>query len=395
MTKALCVFSGGLDSMLAAELLRVQGLDVLALFFETPFFKSKKAAQSARAMNLPFEVVDIAERHLEMVKRPKHGYGAHMNPCIDCHALMVRIAVEIMGREGADFIVTGEVLGQRPMSQNRRSLDLVAAESGVGGLLLRPLSAKRLPPTIPEEKGWVERERLMDFEGRSRKPQMALAEKLGIRDYPSPAGGCLLTEKAFSMRLKDLFAVRGDPEIRELELLKLGRYFRIGPESRLVVGRNKRENESIEALYRDTDALLYCRGIPGPTAERCRGPEFVPGGDQALGRGGYTGSQGRRQNGFQRSDAVEAVDISTLSFFAYGSDCTENIQYRCSIFKPHPGAMKRLGFLPTHECSPKPAPLSPAPPPIASPAPRRRRPPGRSRSQIQKYPCCSPGPTTP
>ncbi|MBW1819336.1 MAG: tRNA 4-thiouridine(8) synthase ThiI [Deltaproteobacteria bacterium] len=266
MTKALCVFSGGLDSMLAAELLRVQGLDVLALFFETPFFKSEKAAQSARAMNLPFEVVDIAERHLEMVKRPKHGYGAHMNPCIDCHALMVRIAVEIMGREGADFIVTGEVLGQRPMSQNRRSLDLAAAESGVGGLLLRPLSAKRLPPTIPEEKGWVERERLMDFEGRSRKPQMALAEKLGIRDYPSPAGGCLLTEKAFSMRLKDLFAVRGDPEIRELELLKLGRYFRIGPESRLVVGRNKRENESIEALYRDTDALLYCRGIPGPTA---------------------------------------------------------------------------------------------------------------------------------
>jgi hypothetical protein len=266
MPKALCVFSGGLDSMLAAELLRAQGLDVLALFFETPFFKSPRAARSARAMNLRFKAVDITERHLEVVKNPKHGHGAHMNPCIDCHALMVRIAGEMLDAEGADFIITGEVLGQRPMSQNRKSLDLVAAESGVGRLLLRPLSAKKLPPTIPEEMGWIDRERLMDFEGRSRKPQMALAEQLGIQDYPSPAGGCLLTEKAYSMRLRDLLAVRGDPEIRELELLKLGRHFRIGPGARLVVGRNRGENEAMRALCQDVDILLSCRGIPGPTA---------------------------------------------------------------------------------------------------------------------------------
>ena len=252
--------------MLAAELLRVQGVDVLALFFETPFFTSGRAARSARAMNLPLEVVDIFKRHLEVVKRPKHGYGAHMNPCIDCHALMIRVAGEMLERKGADFIITGEVLGQRPMSQNRKSLDMVASESGVGRLLLRPLSAKRLPPTIPEEKGWVERERLMDFEGRSRKPQMALADQLGIRDYPSPAGGCLLTEKAFSVRLRNLLAVRNDPKTEEVELLRLGRHFRVGPDSRLVVGRNKRENTSIEELSGQSDVLLSCRGVPGPTA---------------------------------------------------------------------------------------------------------------------------------
>ena len=251
--------------MLAASLIGAQGIDVLALFFETPFFSSKKPRKSAKSLNLPFRVVNITERHLEVVKGPKYGYGGNMNPCIDCHALMFRIAGEMLEEEGADFVVTGEVLGQRPMSQNRGALSLVNAESGLNRLLLRPLSAKHLPLTIPEEEGWVKRDLLMDFQGRSRKPQMLLAKEMNIREYPSPAGGCLLTEKAFSSRLKDLFASGRDPQVREIELLKLGRHFRIGPHTKVVVGRNKGENEAIHALSTDEDLVIRSDSVPGPT----------------------------------------------------------------------------------------------------------------------------------
>jgi tRNA-specific 2-thiouridylase len=263
--KALCVFSGGLDSMLAAELIRDQGINVLALFFETPFFSSKKAGESAQSMGLPFKVIDMTKRHLDVVKRPKHGYGGNMNPCIDCHALMFKIAGEMLEDERASFVFTGEVLGQRPMSQNKKSLALIASESALEGLLLRPLSAKRLPVTIPEEKGWVKRELLMDFQGRSRKPQMELAQALNIKGYPSPGGGCLLTEKVFSRRLKDLFSSKSDPDPREIELLKVGRHFRISPHTKLVVGRNKSENEEIHALTGKKDLVLTSASVPGPT----------------------------------------------------------------------------------------------------------------------------------
>jgi tRNA-specific 2-thiouridylase len=263
--KALCVFSGGLDSMLAAALIRAQGIDVLALFFETPFFTSKRAKKSAQSMDLPFKAVNITTRHLEVVKHPKHGYGGNMNPCIDCHALMFRIAGEMCEQEGAHFVLTGEVLGQRPMSQNKKALSLVISESGLNDLLLRPLSAKCLPPTIPEQRGWVKRELLMGFQGRSRKPQMDLARTLNITEYPSPAGGCLLTEKDFSRRLHDLLSSRSNLEPRELELLKLGRHFRITPETKLVVGRNKRENQAIQALTSHEDVILTTTAVPGPT----------------------------------------------------------------------------------------------------------------------------------
>ena len=264
--KALCVFSGGLDSMLAAELIRTQDIHVLGFFFETPFFSSKKAIQSARSMDLPLKVVNITERHLEVVKAPKHGYGGNMNPCIDCHALMFRIAAEMLENEGASFVLTGEVLGQRPMSQNRKALNQVAFESGLDGLLLRPLSAKHLAPTIPEEKEWVKRDLLMDFQGRSRKPQMELARDLSINEYPSPAGGCILTEKVFSRRLKDLFSLRKEVDKGEIELLKLGRHFRIAPHAKLVVGRNRIENSAIQALCGHGDMLLNTVSAPGPTA---------------------------------------------------------------------------------------------------------------------------------
>jgi hypothetical protein len=264
--KALCVFSGGLDSMLAAELIRTQDIHVLGLFFETPFFSSKTATQSARSMDLPLKVVNITKRHLEVVKAPKHGYGGNMNPCIDCHALMFRIAAEMLENEGASFVLTGEVLGQRPMSQNRKALNLVAFESGLDGLLVRPLSAKHLTPTIPEEKEWVKRDLLMDFQGRSRKPQMELARELRISEYPSPAGGCILTEKVFSRRLKDLLSSRKEIDKGEIELLKLGRHFRIAPHAKLVVGRDRIENGAIQALCGHEDMLLNTVSAPGPTA---------------------------------------------------------------------------------------------------------------------------------
>ena len=262
--KAICVFSGGLDSMLAAEAIRAQNIDVLAFFFETPFFTAGRALASARSMNLPFKVVDITKRHLEVVKHPKHGYGGNMNPCIDCHALMFRIAGEMLESEDAAFVFSGEVMGQRPMSQNKRALAMVAEESGLHGLLLRPLSAKCLPPTIPETEGWVIREQLLGFQGRSRKPQMSMASDLKLGDYPAPAGGCLLTEKGFSRRLRDLLASKPEVIVNHLESLKLGRHFRINDHVKIVVGRNKRENEKLKGLATTEDILLNTVSVPGP-----------------------------------------------------------------------------------------------------------------------------------
>jgi len=264
--KAISVFSGGLDSMLAAELIRAQSIDVLALFFETPFFTADRAVLSARSMDLPFKVVDITKRHFEVVKHPKHGYGGNMNPCIDCHALMFRIAGEMLDSEGAAFVFSGEVMGQRPMSQNKRALALVAEESGLHGMLLRPLSAKCLSPTIPETKGWVKRDQLLGFQGRSRKPQMAMAAELKMADYPAPAGGCLLTERGFSRRLKDLLTTEAeDISTHHLKSLKLGRHFRINDHVKIVVGRNKGENDKLRKLALKKDILLDTVSVPGPT----------------------------------------------------------------------------------------------------------------------------------
>jgi len=252
--------------MLAVQIVRAQGVEVQALFFETPFFSSHRVKRSAEHLHVPLRVIDITKRHLEIVQNPRHGYGANMNPCIDCHALMFRIAGELLEEEGARFVITGEVLGQRPMSQNKAALDLVARESGLGALLLRPLSAKHLPPGEPETRGWIQRDFLLDFKGRSRKPQMALAKKLDMNDYPSPAGGCLLTEEVFSRRLKHLFSLSPHPEIFEIELLKFGRHFELAPGTKLIVGRNKQENQVLFSLASGKATLLKPASIPGPTA---------------------------------------------------------------------------------------------------------------------------------
>jgi tRNA-specific 2-thiouridylase len=263
--KALSLFSGGLDSILAVKLVQEQGVDVIGICFECPFFSSQKATQSAQYIGLPIKIVDITDSFLKIVLNPRHGYGKGLNPCIDCHALMLKIVGEMLREEEADFIISGEVLGQRPMSQNLRSLSIIARDSGFKDLILRPLSAKRLQETLPEKEGWVIRERLLGLSGRSRKPQMELAKKFGIKDYPAPAGGCLLTEKVFSRRLKDLISY--DPKFsrRDIELLKWGRHFRISEKTKIVVGRDQKDNEMITSLRKDEDTILTVESFPSPT----------------------------------------------------------------------------------------------------------------------------------
>ncbi len=263
--KALSLFSGGLDSILAVKLIEDQGIDVIGIFFETPFFSSQKATQSAQYIGLPIKIVDITDSFLTILLNPRHGYGKGLNPCIDCHALMFKIAGEMLKEEGADFIISGDVLGQRPMSQNLRSLSIISRDSSLKDLILRPLSAKRLQKTLPEKEGWVIREGLLGLSGRSRKPQIELAKKFGIKDYPAPAGGCLLTEKVFSRRLKDLISCDPKFSLRDIELLKWGRHFRISEKSKIVVGRNQKDNEMITSLRKDEDTILTVESFPGPT----------------------------------------------------------------------------------------------------------------------------------
>ncbi|WP_035107491.1 DUF814 domain-containing protein [Desulfovirgula thermocuniculi] len=261
--RALALLSGGLDSMLAARLIQEQGIEVVGLAFTSPFFGPENARRAARQLGIPLIEVDITEELIPIILKPRYGYGKQMNPCIDCHTLMVKKAREMMGELGASFIVTGEVLGERPKSQNATALHIVARDSGADGYLLRPLSAKLLPPTVPEEKGWVDRERLMDIQGRSRKAQMALAEEFGLKEYPTPAGGCLLTDPGLSARLKELLSKVPVPEARDLQLLKYGRHFWVG-DVLVVVARRKDENEPLVGLARPGDYLLQLKGIPGP-----------------------------------------------------------------------------------------------------------------------------------
>ena len=264
MSKALGLLSGGLDSSLAALALKRQGVEVACVSFVTPFFGPAKAEKAARNMDIPLLVRQIGEIHLEMVKNPRYGYGKNMNPCIDCHAMMFRLAGQIMEEEGFDFLFSGEVLGQRPMSQNLTALKTVAKHSGYPDRILRPLSARLLPPTVMEEYGLVDREALLDIQGRSRRRQEILAREWGLADYPPSGGGCLLTEKSFSGRLQDLFAHQPDCTVTDVELLKAGRQFRLSPRAKLVLGRNQEDNEVIKALARPTDTLLRASAFTGP-----------------------------------------------------------------------------------------------------------------------------------
>jgi len=263
--RALSLLSGGLDSLLAVKVLQGQGVEVVGISFVSPFFGSANAEKGAAELGCELMVVDITEEMMGLVKGAPHGFGKQMNPCIDCHTLMVRKAGEIMRERGFDFIATGEVLGERPMSQNRQSLDTVARGSGFEDLLLRPLSAKLLPPTRPEREGLVDRDRLLAIEGRSRKPQIELAEKYGIKSYVQPAGGCLLTDPAFSRRLRELLKNEPDATARDAGLLHLGRHFRLPSGAKAIVGRDERDNGRIAEAALPEETLIVSDITPGPT----------------------------------------------------------------------------------------------------------------------------------
>ena len=263
--RAVALFSGGLDSILAVKLIREQEIEVKGVNFKTPFFGLDKTYLAAKSLDIDLEIIDITRELLEILRNPKHGFGKNMNPCIDCHTLMFKKAGEYMTKIGASFILSGEVLGERPMSQNRNSLSIIERESGFEGRILRPLSALLLAETIPEKKGLVDRNKLLDISGRSRKRQMELAAKMGIEDYPSPAGGCKLTEPSFSKRLRDLFTQESF-SLEEIGLLKLGRHFRLGRDIKLVVGRNKEENEKIRGFFQEGDFLFKAKNLKGPVS---------------------------------------------------------------------------------------------------------------------------------
>ncbi|MDI6591631.1 MAG: tRNA 4-thiouridine(8) synthase ThiI [Patescibacteria group bacterium] len=262
--KALILFSGGLDSILAAKILMEQGIEVKGITFESYFFNSENAKKGAKEMKLPLKIINFSEEHLKMVKNPKYGYGKAMNPCIDCHILMLKKAKEIMKKEKFNFVATGEVLGERPFSQNKKALELIEKESSLKGYLLRPFSAKLLKLTIPEKLNQVNRQKLLDISGRSRKRQIALAKKYKIKEYPTPAGGCLLTDLEFGKRLKELFQKYLKCKGNDIGLLKLGRHF-WEDKIKIIVGRNERENKEIKKLAKKGDVLIEMKNYPGPS----------------------------------------------------------------------------------------------------------------------------------
>ncbi|MEE9524157.1 MAG: hypothetical protein V3V59_05325 [Thermodesulfovibrionales bacterium] len=271
--KAISLLSGGLDSTLAILVLLKQDIDVTAITYLTHFgcdisdtsSCSRDPFPAAEKYGFQVKLSHLADKFMDIVKNPKYGHGKNMNPCIDCRILMLREAKQLMEIIGADFLVTGEVLGQRPMSQRKDTFPLIDREAGVEGLVLRPLSAKLLKPTIAEIKGFVDRDGLYDFSGRTRKPQMALAEELGLHDYPAPAGGCLLTDPIYSYRLKELLMHDPDPDTREINLLQVGRHFRVSEHCKIIIGRNHPENEKLSSLTAKNDWILWVENYGSPT----------------------------------------------------------------------------------------------------------------------------------
>ncbi len=283
--RGIGLLSGGLDSALAVRIIQEAGAEVECLHFFTGFCVtghhsrvgrtdkpiSNKALQTAADLGVSIELMDISDEYLDIVLHPRYGYGANMNPCIDCRIFMLRKAGEYMSQVGADFVFTGEVLGQRPMSQMRRTMDLIEKNSGLQGLLVRPLCAKLLPATIPEESGIIEREKLLAVEGRSRKIQIELAKKHGLTSYSQPAGGCcFLTDEAYSRKLKDLLVVRkkNDLSLDDIYLLGVGRHFRLSGDLKVIIGRDETENNFL-ARYADKLWTAQALHAPGPVGLIC------------------------------------------------------------------------------------------------------------------------------
>lgn len=262
--KAVCLFSGGLDSILAVKLIQNQGVEVFAIHFVSPFFGDKKGCQEkAKDLGVSLKIVDLGKELLKILRRPKHGFGKGANPCIDCHTLMLKEAKKYAKEIGAQFLVSGEVLGERPFSQNKNALTVIEREAGVSGILLRPLSAKLLPKTKPEKVGLVDREKLLSISGRRREEQLKLAKKFGIKDFPTPAGGCLLTEKEFATKVKDLLEHKKRIKPFGFKLLKIGRHFRCEG-NKIIVGRNEEENKELLKLKDKSDFVFEVVKYPSP-----------------------------------------------------------------------------------------------------------------------------------
>lgn len=285
--KAVGLLSGGLDSTLAVRIMLEQGVEVTALHFRTGFsFAGRRrvvgrgpagpsdAERAVAMLGVGLEVIDVSDEYLPLVLHPRYGYGSGMNPCVDCRIFLLRKAKAWMETHDYNFVFTGEVVGQRPKSQMRPTLNVVERESGLRGYLLRPLSAKLLKPTVPEQQGWVEREKLYAISGRGRKKQIHLAEQFGITDYPQPSGGCCyLIDRTYSRRLRDFLAHEGDEALlrEQAQLLAVGRHLRLPSGRRVVVGRHERENEYL-ATCGVEGVLLTTVDHPGPTTLVLGGP---------------------------------------------------------------------------------------------------------------------------
>jgi hypothetical protein len=271
-TTAIALYSGGLDSTLACRVVAEQGIRVAAVKFVSPFFgydllaqKESHIKEVKEAYDINITLVDVTDEYLKMLRSPAHGYGKNFNPCIDCKILLLTKAREMMPHYNASFLITGEVVGQRPMSQRHDTLRVIERDSGCEDFLVRPLCAKLLQPTKPELEGLVDREQLLDFNGRTRVPQIKLAERYGITDYPSPAGGCALTDPILSKRVREYYEQHHEVLAPDICLLMVGRHFHLPGGGWLIMGRREEENKRVAALYQTGDFLLKLTDRPGPT----------------------------------------------------------------------------------------------------------------------------------
>jgi tRNA-uridine 2-sulfurtransferase len=270
--KAVALISGGLDSILAAKIVMEQGFDIIGLYCTSPFSKSygreqeTHAARVSKAIGIELQIFDMGQEYIELVRSPAHGYGKNVNPCIDCKIFMLKKARAVMEELNSPFVVTGEVLGQRPMSQRRDTFHVIERDADMRGMVLRPLSAKLLPPTQGELNGTVDREKLLSISGRSRNVQFRLAERYGISGFSPPAGGCLLTDKNFSAKLRDLFEDNIAVNPDDIRLLTLGRHYRFDAGVKIVLGRNNNENNVLMSIASQGYHLFMPQGFPGPVA---------------------------------------------------------------------------------------------------------------------------------
>lgn len=325
--KAIALVSGGLDSILAAKVVKEQGIEVIPLRFKIPFCHKAKKQDSGKkpfadlvqeALGSGLKEEEAGDEFFNLLKSPRYGFGSNLNPCIDCKIFMLKKTKILLSDLGASFVVTGEVLGQRPMSQHRQALSAIEKRSGLEGLLLRPLCAKRLAETIPEKRGWVKRQNLYGFNGRRRTPQFELADKFGINDYAQPSGGCLLTDKQFSARLRDLMEHEGLTS-ESADLLKHGRHFRLSDNSKLIVGRNEEENSLLERFANGKDLIFK--------------PEPSVAGPTALGRGEFN------------EDLVKLSCRITARYCDLGNSLTAKIMHKGSLYEVMPLQDKELAGL--------------------------------------------------